>query len=184
MHRLNTALAVAAIAISAGGTSYAATKLAAGSVTSREVKNGSIRTRDLDPSARPPSRAKVAQAVTEVLSDPTTGLSITVHGEKGDKGDAGAAGPAGPAGTAAAIIREGDGPVIPNGETGSAIAYCADGERVIGGGARLVGETSTATGTLLASYPLDAQDHGWQADYRNTGGVAGHVHAWAICAAA
>src|SRR5687767_4961561 len=42
-----------ALIVALGGTSYAAGALPAGSVTSREIRDGSVRARDLHPEARP-----------------------------------------------------------------------------------------------------------------------------------
>lgn len=177
-------VAWAALFVALGGSAGAAgVVIHANSVGSAQIKDRSVHVRDLATSARPPSRAKVAQAVTEVLSDPNTGLNITVHGEKGDKGDTGPAGTAGPSGVVGITVREADGPAIVNGDDGGAIAACLDGERVVGGGARFIPDSGTPAGELEATYP-SAPDNGWAALYRNTDNGVGHAHAWALCAPA
>lgn len=94
----STLAAYAALFVALGGTSYAATELAPNSVGSTQIRNGSVTRSDLARSARPATKAKLAQAITDVVTDPSTGLNITVHGEKGDKGDAGSQGGAGDTG--------------------------------------------------------------------------------------
>lgn len=180
--RHSTIAAYASLFIALGGTSYAAIKLPANSVGSRELRNRSVKVADLSPSARPPSRARIAQAVTDVVTDPATGINIKVTGEKGDTGAQGPAGPAGPAGApgvAKVIVRDAvSGDVAPQSE-GSASAHCAAGEKVLGGGGRFEG----AGAILSMSMPLSDPDQGWGVVFTNAStSNAGRVHAFAVCA--
>jgi hypothetical protein len=178
----HTVVAYAALFVALGGTSYAAIKLPANSVGSRELRNRSVQLRDLAPPARPPTRARLAESVTQILTDPNGGLNITVHGEKGDKGDAGPQGPAGPQGAPGlqnVTTREATGnDVGPNQEAG-AVAQCAPGETVLGGGGRFEA-TGTSSAQMTQSLPDSASS--WRVTYQNGSVNSGHVHAWAVCA--
>jgi hypothetical protein len=108
---LNPSIILSSIAIimACSGTSYAATKLAANSVTSREVKNGSIKSADLAVSAKPTKsnrlfRAAVADTVTDVVGTDQVlaALSGAVKGQKGDTGAAGTVGATGATGATGA----------------------------------------------------------------------------------
>jgi hypothetical protein len=87
----STIIASAALFISLGGTGYAVTKLPSSSVKSATIKNGSIQARDLASNIRPGAKTGrvLRQSITQVVTDPATGLLITVKSEKGDKGDKG-----------------------------------------------------------------------------------------------
>lgn len=91
--RHSTVIAYLALFVALGGTSYAAVKLPAGSVTSATIKNGSIKSSDLSPNIRPSLKGRTfRQAVTDVLTDPATPtVNVRVFGEKGDRGDQGPA---------------------------------------------------------------------------------------------
>ena len=77
--------ATLALVAALGGTSYAATKLAPGSVTSRHVKDRSLLTKDFKPGQLPAGKQGLSGA-----AGPT--------GERGETGLAGATGPTGPTG--------------------------------------------------------------------------------------
>ena len=94
-------LALAALFIALGGSSYAAVKLKANSVTSRAVKDGSLLKRDF--------KAGVLPATTRVVgSAGATGPAGPAgpQGEKGDKGDKGDPGERGPS-EARSVYRDG-----------------------------------------------------------------------------
>ena len=81
-------LALVALFVALGGSSYAAVKLKADSVTSRTVKDGSLLKRDF--------KAGVLPAATRVIgaAGPAGATGATgPQGEKGDKGDPGERGP-------------------------------------------------------------------------------------------
>lgn len=113
----STVVAYLALFVAMGGTSYAAVKLPANSVGSRELKNRSVRMADLAKDARPSKDSKLFRAaVTDVVLDPNTqavvdSLAGAVKGEKGE------AGPQGPAGAAV------QGPAGDPGRPGEALAY-------------------------------------------------------------
>lgn len=109
--RITYANAVSSLAlfIALGGTGYAAVKLPAHSVGSRELRDHSVTPRKLAKTAQPLSRAKLRSEITQVVSDPATGLNITLHAQDGAQGAKGDAGGAGPQGT--------PGPTGPRGES-------------------------------------------------------------------
>lgn len=131
----STLAAYAALFVALGGTSYAATELAPNSVGSTQIRNGSVTRSDLAKSARPATKAKLAQAITDVVTDPATGVNIHVTGEKGDKGDTGAQGATGTGAQGA------------KGDTGSTGAKGDTGSQGPAGGSWGYGRVSD-TGTL------------------------------------
>lgn len=198
----STVAAYAALFLAVGtGGAYAASELASNSVgaaqirtsavRSGEIRNGSVGLADLSPTVRGLvnggglTRSRVAQAVTDVITDPTLGLTIKVQGEKGDQGSTGPIGGAGPQGTpgiAAVTTREAiqDVDTI-GGSTGGVTAHCLPGERLVGGGGSFVHATQTGE-ILQRSAPDDQGAQAWTVVYTNNGPGAGRVHAFAICA--
>jgi len=192
--RHSTVVAYLALFVALGGTSYAAIKLPANSVGSREIKQRSVQTSDLALNARLTKNNKVFRsAVTDVVLDPNTQAVVDAlkGAVKGEKGDAGTTGPAGPAGAQGAagvsgyIIREAYSRVVNGGEEAAGGARCEPGERVISGGG-LFEAQGTSSATLVFSYPEHSPTTGdaWLVTYSNGGGGAnpGRVHAFAVCA--
>lgn len=130
-----TAVAYLALFTALGGTSYAAVELSAGSVGSREIKQRSVRTADLHPSARGVPKARMAAVVEPIVeatmtsSEVLTALSSAVEGDpgaqgpkgdsvtgpQGQQGDQGGQGATGPRGAALAFAH-----VNANGTTNAA----------------------------------------------------------------
>lgn len=108
----STVAAYAALFLALGGTGYAATQLAPNSVGSKQVRNGSITQRDLNRSVLSKRNARLAEAVTQVVTDPATGLNITVSAKDGEPG------PMGPQGDKGADSTT-PGPQGVQGETGA-----------------------------------------------------------------
>ena len=97
----STLAAYLALFVALGGTGYAATQLERNSVGSPQIKDRSVKTRDLARSARGVPEAKLASTLTEIINDPVNGLHINVTAEDGKdglNGADGAQGPQGPAG--------------------------------------------------------------------------------------
>ena len=90
--RHSTIAAYVALFISLGGTGYAATQLAPNSVGSAQVRNGSIQSKDLARGVISRKNARLSEAITQVVTDPATGLNVTVTARDG------APGPVGPQG--------------------------------------------------------------------------------------
>lgn len=149
------AIAITALLVALGGTSYAAITLAPNTVGSAQIKNRSVRPVDLAAKARPLGATQLRQAIEQVVTDPTTGLQITVKSEKGDTGPQGPVGsqgeqgPAGPKGDTGAKGETGS--MGPQGPAGHAVAY---GYAAVDNTGSKVGATVTHPG--LGVYCVDA----------------------------
>ena len=109
----HNAVALTALFVALGGTSYAAVKLPAGSVGSRELKKEAVTLPKVAPAAR---RELQGAAGPEGDAGPAGAT-----GPAGAQGDAGPAGPAGPQGPAGDRGPTGvDGPAGKNGKDGAA----------------------------------------------------------------
>lgn len=189
MHRFTYSNVVATIALVlavGGGTAVAATHLAVNSVGTAQIRDRSVAVRDLARSARPPSKARIAQAVTDTLTtgDVLDALKGAVQGAPGREGPAGPAGPAGPQGSpglANVTVEQADGPTTSGPGYTGATARCPDGERAIGGGGRF--DAAGDVGAVMTqSMPTD-DGNGWIVSYsRGNGPTTGHAHAFAVCA--
>lgn len=167
--RVSPSLVVAslALAISLGGTGYAAFKLPAGSVgtaqlkknavTTLKVKNQSLLAADFKPGQLPAGPQGAAGAPGP-------------KGDKGDNGDPGAVGVSGHQRVA------GQSETVAAGAYRTLTAMCPNGKRVLGGGVF----TSSASADIPVSFP--AFDTGWRADVRNPTASPFTAQAWAVCA--
>lgn len=134
----STVVAYAALLTALGGTSYAALELSAGSITSREIKNGTVKPADLAKKAKPLGETRLREVVQEVVTDPANEILLTVKSEKGDKGEKGDPGAAGV-----------QGPQGERGEKGDTGAKGDTGDRGIPGGLTSYGRVNE-DGTLSA----------------------------------
>lgn len=165
-----------ALAISLGGTGYAALRLPANSVgtpqlkqnavTSIKVRNGALRLLDFAPVERP-----------KLKGDKGEPGAAGAKGDRGDKGDKGDKGDPGPAGVTGLQRVFGPGTSIPAGGTTSLFASCPSGKRVLGGGASAGNSTQ---GIVYSSVPNT--DTSWAAGVRNPTAGAITYQAWAVCA--
>lgn len=178
-----------ALFVALGGSSYAAVKLNANSVGSREIKNRSVKLADLDPTIRPSKSSKLFRtAVADTLTtDQVLGaLSSAVEGDPGAPGATGSTGAQGPAGPAAITVRTADGNEIQVGQGGSssAAATCHAGEKVVGGGGVFAG-TPQDGGILTLSEPdtSSPQAQAWIVNFSLPSFAQGHARAFAVCAA-
>jgi hypothetical protein len=131
----HNAVALTALFVALGGTSYAAVKLPAGSVGSRELKKEAV------------TLPKVAPAARRALKgDAGPAGSVGAAGPAGSQGDAGPAGPAGP-----------QGPTGDRGPTGAGGSAGKDGATGAAGAPATLNRsfirTSAASGTLF--HPVD-----------------------------
>jgi len=200
-HAQRNAVGYLALFVALGGTSYAAVKLPANSVTSRqiaakavgasEIRDGSVGTRE----------------VAGLVPDDFARGTLPDAGERGapgtpgPTGPAGATGPTGPRGAPGTV-----GPPGPPGADGFrrlryvffsdtneagkqtfVATVCPSGTAVTGGG---VSSESDVLGEqqVNSSFPYDGADadslpdDGWGAYVDNKGTVDRFVYAWAICA--
>lgn len=185
MNHLTPSLAVSLIAlfVALGGSSYAAVKLQANSVSSATIKNGSIRLADLNKSIRPQKSNKLFRtAVVDTVTDPASGVTIHVQSEPGIVGPQGASGAQGAAGPATVVKRDAVGPDVGQGGQSGTTVACQPGERITGGGAVFEAASGTGGAALTMSQPADGTQ-GWTANYSVTGpSTAGHIHVYALCA--
>lgn len=170
-------LSTLALAVAATGTAQAAgvVNLTPGSVTTREVRNASIGVQDLSPRARRalvnPTRAKLAAAITDVVTDPASGLNITVRAQDGPQG------PAGSPGVLGTEVVALDGRPIDPQSRGSATVTCGPGQKVLSGGGTFGGPLGG--GILESSTPAG---EGWTVTYTNASNTTRTPVAFAICA--
>jgi hypothetical protein len=150
-------VAIIALVVALSGTAFAATV-----ITTKQIKDGTILLKDINPKAR--AKLKGAKGAT---------------GAKGDTGAPGANG------ATNVIVRDGT-PVlaVANGATGIATAQCNAGERATGGGNSISGsagwqvEESFPTPGTTGSTPT-----GWRVDALNGTGGPANLVAIVICAA-
>ena len=144
----STIIASAALFVSLGGTGYAVAKLPANSVSSAQIRNGSIKAADLAQPIRPAKSSRAFRAaVADVVTDPSSGLQITVKSEKGDKGDKGDQGPA-----SAVPGPQGDqGPTGAQGPTRGFAHITADGQLISGESRGVFVTTVPGTGIYCVS---------------------------------
>jgi hypothetical protein len=205
--RHSTVVAYLALFTALGGTSYAAIKLPANSVGSRELRANSVGSSEIKARSIQPSDMALAarltksnkafsRAVTDVVLDPNTQSVVDalagavqgapgVPGTQGSDGATGTAGVQGVPGVSGYTIRDAYSNNVAAFEVGAAVAQCADGEHVISGGSRF--ESTDSTAVLMDSYPTDdAHSSRWTATYENgtqgTSPSPGKIHVWAVCA--
>ena len=175
--RISPALVVAsvALAISLGGTGYAALKLPAGSVgaaqlkknavTSRKVQNLSLLAADFKPGQLPAGPAGPAGPQG-------------AKGDKGDKGDKGETGSPGISGLARIEAVS----ATDSSTAKSAVATCPAGKRIVGGGAYL-SQAATGGPALITSRPTPDLT-AWSAVAVETSawGLGWRIESYALCA--
>lgn len=108
MPKHSTLIAYAALFVSLGGTGYAATTLAVNSVGSPQIRNGSVTQQDLARGVISKRNAKLASTITDVVTDPASGLDIHVTATDGKDGPVGPVGPQGVQGDVGKIGSQGD----------------------------------------------------------------------------
>jgi hypothetical protein len=193
-----------ALFVALGGTGYAAIKLPANSVATKQIRNGSVGAADIGNNA-------IASA--KVLDGSLTALDFAAGqlpaGQTGPQGPAGAAGPTGPRGNpgvngqtgpvgpagviGAITVQRADLPLPDDGSLVAPSATCPAGTRIIGGGAS-VGDSGSSDINLNVSRPFKAPGTtipetgdaftGWRAVFVNPAGGSGATTArvFAICA--
>jgi hypothetical protein len=162
-------VAVIALIVAMGGTSYAAITLPRNSVGDRQIRAGAVRSsevRDRSLSVR----------------DLSVSARTTLRGAPGPPGPPGPAGGAGTGVAVAVTVRTAPGTIGPAGAnevTGDAVtAACLAGERVVGGGVSLDDVPNT---TVHDSFPA-ANGTAWSAHVGNDETAANTFTVYAICA--
>ena len=193
-HTLAIVALIATIAIIAFGTAGAAT--AGRLLTSRDIKDHSLRVRDLHEDAIKNLKGQTGAAGAAGVSGPAgpagTSGPAGPTGTPGPAGPAGTPGPAGPVGTPGLTGPEGPpGSIVTNvhrlstsstlgPDVTTTTALCAAGEKVMGGGYRIDENQQTAPFRIFDSYP--SSSNAWSV--RATKGEQGNVvlNVYAICA--
>jgi hypothetical protein len=147
-------VAVAAISVMLVGAGGAT---AASFITSKDIKNGTIKMADISSSAK---RA--------------------LKGNAGSQGSQGVQGPAGGFDPAKVVYVEGPMVTAPAGEAAVSVAYCPAGTKAISGGYFFAYANDGLT--IETNQPL-TDGTGWMAGFANSGGIDGDATAYAVCAA-
>lgn len=155
--RHSTIVAYAALFIALGGTGYAATQLAPNSVGSAEIRNGSVQNRDLARGVLSRHNAKLASTITDVVTDPSTGINLHVTATDGAQGPVGPVGPPGPQGDPGVKGDKGD--TGDTGPRGASLGFA----HVLANGTTDPARTSsnaviTKPGGYIGTYCVDATD--------------------------
>jgi hypothetical protein len=167
--RVANVLALLALFMALGGTSYAALTLPKNSVGTRQLKPRAVTLSKLSTSAR---KSLKGQTGPRGLVGPTGAVGPT--GVKGDTGMTGAPGPVN------VVMRIGAAGAVASNASATASVDCNAGEMATGGGF-----FSQVDVQVTASRPVPlnagAQATGWQATFRNTTGSTAFVGAYAMC---
>ena len=176
--RLSYANVTATIAlfVALGGSSYAAITLPKNSVTSKQIKNGQVKSADL--------------ANNAVTSSKVKNGSLLSADFKSGQIPAGATGPPGQNGSNGAtnvVVRSTQVPSA-NGTDGSGTAQCNFGERATGGGVQIGGGSSATMflpqpGGIPVPNSPGATPISWFASWHNATGGSATVTIYVICAA-
>jgi hypothetical protein len=170
-------MATVAVFVALGGTSYA---VATGSIDSRELKNDSVRSKDIRDND---VRSRDVRNGSLLARDFTAGQLPS--GPRGPAGPQGAPGPASAATNA--VVRFVEEAVPANTpDTGTfASASCNAGERLIGGGAAVIGAAFNDVSFSRSGYGFDITQGSppteWIAGVVNPSADTGTLRAWATC---
>ena len=154
-------MASIALFIALGGSSYAAVKLRANSVKSREIARNAVKSSEIARSAVGSSEVRNASLEPVDFARLPTGPrgergSTGARGARGPQGDAGPTGPSGPAGADAATnlrVRLGDAANVTAGTTATLQTLCSAGERAVSGGVSFQPPAAASFADVTASYP-------------------------------
>jgi hypothetical protein len=175
---------VAGLVLACAGTATAA-KL----ITGKQIKDGTITSKDL-------SKAVQAQLAKAGAAGPAGAAGA--QGEPGAKGAAGEPGPAGPAGLSGVEVKTMI-QAVTSGGTGAGTVACPPGKVVLSGGVTVAGggagtsyvqrSAPTKVGfdkdgkPVVFSYPVDGQPaNGWEFQAVNQSGAARQLVGYAVCA--
>lgn len=177
--------ATLALLIALSGTSYAAL-----TVTSKNIRNGTIRGIDVasntvtSKNIRNRTIRGVDLANNTITSGKVRNGSLLARDFKAGELPAGATGPQGPPGanaTTNVVIRDAFTLGVPAGAEAGVNVPCAAGEKAFSGG--LYGPGFTISVSEPTNAPATGSPPtGWRVVATNTSSVANPLHAWAICA--
>jgi hypothetical protein len=189
--RHTTAVAYLALFAALGGSAYAAVTVTGsnikdGTVTGKDVKNRSLGTSKLSPSAVSSLTGKPGPAGPQGPAGPAGPQGERgpqgLPGPKGDKGDQGPIGVPGPSGVSGWEYRVSPGVRIPAGGQPRVVrAHCPDGKKALGGGVAHSPE-GNAFARIIATAPYGAAT-GWEVVLLSAHSkVKFTSYAWVICA--
>jgi hypothetical protein len=166
------AVALIALLVALGGTSYAAI-----SITGKSVRNGSLTGKDV----KNRSLLKADFRAGQLPAGPRGALGP--QGVPGPQGPQGSPGTPGAAGATNVVVRSGADTSVPATITDFAYASCQAGERATGGG----GVNANTPGVhLKQSFPdplfPGSEPTGWGVSYENTTASAVSIRAYVVCA--
>jgi hypothetical protein len=153
-------VAVMALFLALGGGAYAALKVKANSVGTKQLKDNAV------------TGDKVKDGS---LAKGDFGNGQLPQGPKGEQG---------PAGPVSVVIKRGPDSNIANNAAGAAHVDCPAGMSVSGGGGNFDG---TIGSDLNQSFPIDGPDadtlpdDAWQVNGNNTSGTARNIRAYVVC---
>jgi Collagen triple helix repeat (20 copies) len=194
----STAVAYLALFAALGGSAYAAVTVTSknikdGTITGRDVKNRSLGTNKLSATAvssltgkrgptgpqgeQGPAGATGASGAKGETGPPGPKSETGPVGPQGPQGPAGPAGPPGPSGISGWEYQVSSGVSLPPDAVGQSRVYCPAGKKAIGGGA---GATSVRVFFVISAPSEDGT--GWVAHLNNEGGAASTGYAHVICA--
>jgi hypothetical protein len=190
-------VATLALFIALGGSSYAAVRLSANSVGSRQIKRDAVKESEIAKSAveseevRNGSLRSVDFARLPVGAKGSPG-AVGPRGPKGAQGDRGPTGPRGPAGADAAtslLVHLAPPSDVAAGASTTIIAHCNPGERAISGGVSFQPPEAAPYVQVTGSYP-DPNTEGstptsWNVSVANQAANTASVQvtAYALCIA-
>jgi Collagen triple helix repeat (20 copies) len=187
--RHTTAVAYLALFATLGGTAYAAVTVTGknikdGTVTGRDVKNRSLGTNELSPTAVSSLKGQPGPAGSQ--GDKGAPGPTGPIGPAGPKGETGAGGPQGPAGPPGPSGISGwqyatEGQVIPAGSTGTTWQVSCPGDTKALGGGVAPAVNDYSKGYVLHSGPAGPAT-GWEVKIRNESTSPYTYYAWVICA--
>ncbi len=156
-------IALIALFVALGGTTYAAVRLPRNSVGTAQLRNGAVTKKKIQPK--------------------TLGALKGQVGPQGPQGPQGTQGQAGAPGATNVVSRKGTAVAVDPGTSALATATCAQGETVVGGG----GNGSQPPVVLWASVPSPpgvsaAPATGWTVTAYNTDSVQHFVIPYVMCA--
>jgi hypothetical protein len=167
--RVANVLALLALFIALGGTSYAALTLPKNSVGSHQIKPRAVTLSKISTSARKSLKGKTGPRGPVGLTGPAGPTGLT-----GPTGMTGARGPVN------VVLRIGAASAVASNASATASVDCDAGEMATGGGF-----FSQIDVQVVASRPVPltagARATGWQATVRNTSGSSASVGAYAMC---
>lgn len=173
-------VAIFALIVAMGGTSYAAITLSKNSVLSKHIKNGQVKTADLKASAV--TGAKVKNGSLAATDFAAGQLPAGPQGPAGVQGPAGPQGIPGPVNTVTVVASSS---LLAPGDFDDVTASCPAGMEAIGGGPD---PGNVYNMSITASYPLvngirplslangqHGAATGWRAWIRNDSGTTGYI---------